>query len=156
MDRQAVILAPIGEVFRAMLPPVASTDLRREIVLTAAGRGAAESLGGGEIFHGLSAAEAAFLEKADAQKGPVLFSSTVKMGMSSAALQRLQRLGLIEIRETLLTQKKIANDCRVERICGQSRKNTEEKKKRSGHCSKPNAVRCRFHDCSSSPRYRGV
>jgi primosomal protein N' (replication factor Y) len=39
-------LAPIGEVFRAMLPPVTELNLRREIVLTAAGRAAAESLGG--------------------------------------------------------------------------------------------------------------
>src|SRR5277367_1196229 len=77
-------LAPIGEVFRAMLPPVTELNLRREIILTGAGRGAAESLGGGEISHGLSAAEAAFLEKANAQKGPVLFSFAVKMGMSSA------------------------------------------------------------------------
>ena len=77
-------LAPIGEVFRAMLPPVTELNLRREIVLTAAGRGAAESLGGGELSHGLSSAEAAFLEKANAKKGPVLFSLAAKMGISSA------------------------------------------------------------------------
>jgi len=99
-------LAPIGEVFRAMLPPVTELNIRREIVVTTAGRGAAESLGGGELSHGLTAAEAAFLEKANAQKGPVLFSSALKMGMSSAPLQRLQRLGLIEIRETLRDTKR--------------------------------------------------
>jgi primosomal protein N' len=85
-------LAPIGEVFRAMLPPVTELNLRREIVLTATGRGAAESLGGGELSHGLTGAEAAFLEKANVKKGPVLFSSAAKMGVSPAGLQRMQRL----------------------------------------------------------------
>src|SRR5271155_1275055 len=94
-------LAPIGEVFRAMLPPVTELNVRREILLTAEGRAAAESLGGGEISHGLSGAEAAFLERANAKKGPVLFSLAAKMGISAGALQRLQRLRLIEIRESL-------------------------------------------------------
>src|SRR5580658_4460001 len=48
-------LAPVGEVFRAMLPPLTELNLRREIVLTAQGRGAAESLGGGELSHRLGA-----------------------------------------------------------------------------------------------------
>ena len=99
-------LAPIGEVFRAMLPPVTELNLRREIILTPEGRGAAESLGGGELSHGLTAAEASFLEKANAKKGPVLFHFAATMGVSSAALQRLQRLGLIEVRETLRDTKR--------------------------------------------------
>ena len=99
-------LAPVGEVFRAMLPPVTELNLRREIILTPEGRGAAESLGGGELSHGLTAAEASFLEKANAKKGPVLFHFAATMGVSSAALQRLQRLGLIEVRETLRDTKR--------------------------------------------------
>ncbi|MFI5093380.1 MAG: primosomal protein N' [Candidatus Acidiferrum sp.] len=94
-------LAPVGEVFRAMLPPVTELNLRREIILTTAGRGATESLGGGELSHGLTAAEAAFLEKANAKKTPVLFSLAAKMGISTAALRRLQQRGLIELRESL-------------------------------------------------------
>src|SRR5271169_5338424 len=35
-------LAPIGEVFRAMLPPVTELKSQRQIILTDAGRGAAE------------------------------------------------------------------------------------------------------------------
>jgi primosomal protein N' (replication factor Y) (superfamily II helicase) len=99
-------LAPIGEVFRAMLPPVTELNVRREILLTAEGRAAAGSLGGGEISHGLSGAEAAFLEKANAKKGAVLFGLATKMGISTAALQRLQRIGLIEIRESLQETKR--------------------------------------------------
>src|SRR5580704_5544155 len=99
-------LAPVGEVFRAMLPPVTELNLRREIVLTSEGRSAAESLGNGELSHGLRAAEAALLEKANAKKGPILFSLATTMGISSAALQRLRRLGVIEIRETLQDAKR--------------------------------------------------
>src|SRR5580692_2870206 len=99
-------LAPIGEVFRAMLPPVTELNLRREILLTPEGRGAAESLGGGELSHGLTGAEAAFLERANAKRGPVLFSFAVKTGIPSAALQRLQRIGLMVIRETLQDTKR--------------------------------------------------
>ncbi|MGB6595878.1 MAG: primosomal protein N' [Candidatus Acidiferrum sp.] len=99
-------LAPIGDVFRAMLPPVTELSVRREIILTAEGRGAAESLGGGELSHGLTAAEAAFLEKANAKKGPVLLSLATKMGVSLAALQRLQQRGLIEIHESLQETKR--------------------------------------------------
>ena len=99
-------LAPIGEVFRAMLPPLTELNVRRELILTATGRAAAESLGGGELSHGLAAAEAAFLEKANAKKAPVPFGMAAKMGLSSAALQRLQQRGLIEIRESLRDTKR--------------------------------------------------
>ena len=64
-------LAPIGEVFRSMLPPVTELNVRREICLTATGRGAAESLGGGELSHGVTGVEVAFLAKANEKKGPV-------------------------------------------------------------------------------------
>ncbi|MGH9740735.1 MAG: primosomal protein N' [Candidatus Acidiferrum sp.] len=99
-------LAPIGEVFRSMLPPLTELNVRREIILTVAGREAAESLGGGEISHGLGVAEVAFLEKANVKKNPVLFSTATKMGISSAAVQRLQKHGLIEIRESLREAKR--------------------------------------------------
>jgi primosomal protein N' (replication factor Y) len=99
-------LAPVGEVFRAMLPPVTELNLRREIVLTAEGRGAAESLGGGEISHGLTAEEAAFLRNAKAKKSPVLFSLAARMGVSSQALQRMKQRGLLEIRESLQDSKR--------------------------------------------------
>ncbi|MGC1266679.1 MAG: primosomal protein N', partial [Candidatus Acidiferrum sp.] len=99
-------LAPIGEVLRAMLPPLTELNVRREIILTSNGRAAAESLGGGELSHGLAAAEAAFLEKANAKKALVPFGMAAKMGISSAALQRLQQRGLIEIRESLRDTKR--------------------------------------------------
>src|SRR5260370_42096385 len=47
-------LAPIGEVFRAMLPPVTELKSQRQIVLTEAGSETRGSLPGGEIEHGFS------------------------------------------------------------------------------------------------------
>src|SRR5580693_4919517 len=99
-------LAPVGEVFRAMLPPLTELNVRREINLTAEGCRAAESLGGGELSHGLTSAEAAFLAKAKGTKGAVPFGFAAKMGIRTAALERLQRFGLIEIRETLRDTKR--------------------------------------------------
>jgi len=92
-------LAPIGEVFRAMLPPITELRFRREVVLTAAGCAALESLGGGEISHGLTAAESAFLAKA--RGGPLIFNGPTKAGISQESLQRLEQRGLIEVRERL-------------------------------------------------------
>ena len=95
----AYYLAPIGEVFRAMLPPVTELKSQRQILLTDAGRDAAASLSGGELSHGLTYAEAAFLAKLKERKGTMPLGPAAKLGVEASALQRLQRLGLIEIRE---------------------------------------------------------
>jgi primosomal protein N' (replication factor Y) len=99
-------LAPVGEVFRAMLPPVTEVKSQRQIVLTEAGREAAESLGGGELSHGLTAAEAAFLSKLKEKKGTLMAGPAAKLGIDVSGLQRLQRRGLIEIRETVEGRKR--------------------------------------------------
>jgi len=94
-------LAPIGEVFRAMLPPLTEIKTERLVALTEAGREAAESLSGGELSHGLNGAEVALLAKLKTKKGPMPFAAAVKLIAGAAALQKLQKLGLIEIRETV-------------------------------------------------------
>jgi primosomal protein N' (replication factor Y) len=99
-------LAPVGEVFRAMLPPVTELKSQRQIVLTDAGRGAAESLSGGELSHGLTAGEAAFLAKLKQKKGTMLLGPAAKLGADASALQRLQRRGLVEIREMVQGRKR--------------------------------------------------
>src|SRR5215467_14313965 len=98
-------LAPIGEVFRAMLPPPTEMKSQRQIILTASGREASESLSGGELSHGLTAAEAAFLAKLKNKKGAVLVRPQSKLGLDVPSLQKLQRLGLIEISESLQVKK---------------------------------------------------
>ncbi len=97
----AYYLAPVGEVFRAMLPPVTELKSQRQIILTEAGREAADSLSGGELSHGLTSAEAAFLAKSRQRKETMPLGPAAKLGVDASALQRLQRLGLIEIRETV-------------------------------------------------------
>ncbi|HEX7697684.1 MAG TPA: primosomal protein N' [Candidatus Acidoferrum sp.] len=121
-------LAPLGEVFRAMLPPVTELKSQRQILLTEAGREAAESLSGGELSHGLTSHEAAFLGKLKEQKGRVLLGPAAKLGVDASALQRLQRRGLIEIRERVEGRKR-----RTQRVIawkggdGAAEKLTEEK-----------------------------
>jgi len=99
-------LAPVGEVFRAMLPPLTELKSQRQIILTDAGREAPESLSGGQLSHGLSSAEAAFLAKVKEKRGAVLLGPAAKLGVDAAALQRLQRRGLIEIRESVEGRKR--------------------------------------------------
>jgi primosomal protein N' (replication factor Y) len=94
-------LAPVGEVFRAMLPPVTELKSQRQIILTDGGHEAAKSLSGGELSHGLTSAEAAFLAKLKEKKGTLSLGPAAKLGVDASALQRLQRRGLIEIRETV-------------------------------------------------------
>jgi primosomal protein N' (replication factor Y) len=95
-------LAPVGEVFRAMLPPVIEMRTQRQITLTEAGRDAVASLSGGELTHGLARVEVEFLAKLAAKKEPLAFASAAKFGLDAGALERLRRQGLIEIRETVL------------------------------------------------------
>jgi primosomal protein N' (replication factor Y) (superfamily II helicase) len=99
-------LAPIGEVFRAMLPPVTELKSQREILLTDAGRSAAESLSGGELSHGLARAEVELLAKLKKKNGVLPFGAAAKLGVDSSGLQRLQRRGLIEIRESVQGRKR--------------------------------------------------
>src|SRR3989454_1168778 len=86
-------LAPAGEVFRAMLPPVTELKSQRQIILMDAGREATESLSGGELSHGLTSAEAACLAKLKEKKGAFLLGPAAKLGVDASALQRLQRRG---------------------------------------------------------------
>jgi primosomal protein N' (replication factor Y) len=99
-------LAPVGEVFRAMLPPVTELKSQRQIILTDAGREAQESLSGGELSHGITSGEAAFLAKLKEKKGTLPLGPATKLGVDASALQRLQCRGLIEIRETVQGRKR--------------------------------------------------
>ena len=99
-------LAPVGEVFRAMLPPVVDLKSQRQIILTEAGREVAESLSGGELSHGLVCAEVELLAKLAKKKGVLQIGPAAKLGVDTAGLQKLQRGGLIEIRESIEGRKR--------------------------------------------------
>src|SRR5271165_2937038 len=99
-------LAPIGEVFRAMMPPVTELAARRELVLTEAGRVLAEKLQEGTTLTDLGEDEAAFLRKLLEKKGAWQVGPAAKLGISPGGLQRLQRRGYLQIQETLQGRKR--------------------------------------------------
>jgi primosomal protein N' (replication factor Y) len=72
-------LAPVGEVFRAMLPPVIEMRTQRPIVLTETGRGAVASLSGGELTHGLARNEVEFLAKLSATNEPLPYTAAANL-----------------------------------------------------------------------------
>jgi primosomal protein N' (replication factor Y) (superfamily II helicase) len=98
-------LAPVGEVFRAMLPPVVEMRTQRLIALTEAGRGAVASLSGGELTYGLSRNAVEFLAKLAAKQEALPAAAAAKFGLNAGALDQLRRQGLIDIRETMLGRK---------------------------------------------------
>ena len=99
-------LAPIGEVFRTMLPPLTELKSQRQIHLTDAGREAAESLSGGELSHGLTRGEVELLAKLKKNNGVLSPGPAARLGVDALGLQRLQRRGLIEIREITAGRKR--------------------------------------------------
>ncbi|HEY1925482.1 MAG TPA: primosomal protein N' [Candidatus Acidoferrum sp.] len=98
-------LAPVGEVFRAMLPPMTEMRTQRLIALTDAGRNAVASLSGGELSHGLSRNEADLLAMLARKEQPQQFASAAKFRIDVNAIERLRKQGLIGIRETMLGRK---------------------------------------------------
>src|SRR6267378_7605152 len=99
-------LAPIGEVFRAMLPPVTELTARRQILLTDTGKALATDLQQGQFLTELSGREAEFLQKLLEKKGLLQFASYSRIGIELDALQRLQRRGYVQLRETVQGRKR--------------------------------------------------
>src|ERR1700722_12652088 len=98
-------LAPVGEVFRAMLPPVTEVRSQQQIAITAVGRQRVDSTSAtlGDEF---AAEEIALLSKLIAKNGVLSASALEKSGLNSAVLQLLARRGLVEIRHSLLARKR--------------------------------------------------
>lgn len=94
-------LAPVGEVFRTMLPPLTELRVQRELILTAAGRDAATGIGGAEFTRGLSREAAGLLGELASMKSPAPLRMATKFGVNTAALNRLRRMELLEVRETM-------------------------------------------------------
>jgi primosomal protein N' (replication factor Y) len=96
-------LAPVGEVFRAMLPPITELRIERQIVLTESGRAASDKKEV-EARH-LDPQLQALLSQLREKGGAIAFAAATKLGVDAAALQRLRRAGLIEIRESMRGRK---------------------------------------------------
>src|SRR5215471_3839848 len=90
-------VAPIGEVYRAMLPPLTELRARQQVVITEAGRAAADA--GGEQPH------LAFLRTLGSLPGLPLHSAA-RAGIAMPELVKLQRRGLLEIRQEVAARKR--------------------------------------------------
>jgi primosomal protein N' (replication factor Y) len=99
-------VAPVGEVFRAMLPPVVEVALRREIVLTETGRSVLENAGLPGISLDLSDGEEKFLRRLLKNKGSLLLGILTELGIDAEALQRLRKRSYIEVRESVSGRKR--------------------------------------------------
>jgi primosomal protein N' (replication factor Y) (superfamily II helicase) len=96
-------LAPIGEVFRGMLPPVTDVKLVREVFLSAAGSQAIAQWkldeDAPEFIPGCGAEEMKLLLRLAEKKGLLSFALALKTVIDAAQLQKLQRRGYVEVRE---------------------------------------------------------
>jgi len=93
-------VAPIGEVYRAMLPPVTELRARQIVYTTAAGLEAAASL-----FEKVAATAKLFQKLAAAREGLQL-QAAIRVGVPLDELLKLQRRGLLEIRQQVHNRKR--------------------------------------------------
>ena len=97
-------LAPVGEVFRAMLPPVTELKSQQQIVITDTGRQFLNSKAA-TLSSDFNPEEIALLSKLMASHGTLAAGSLAKLGLNTALLQRLNRRGLVDIRQSLLERR---------------------------------------------------
>ena len=98
-------LAPVGEVFRSMLPPPTEISSQREVLLTAAGRALAAEQARNFLLAGSAGDEAGALAVLSKKGKAISLAAAVKLGIIAELLQRLQRRGLLDIRETVRGRK---------------------------------------------------
>src|SRR5260370_22446722 len=93
-------VAPIGEVYRAMLPPVMELRAQQIVRITELGRSASASL--------LSEIEAkpAFLQELQSANDGVPLQTALRSGVALSDLLKLQRRGFLEIRQQIQSRKR--------------------------------------------------
>ena len=97
-------VAPVGEVFRAMLPPLTELSLKRQVVLTPAGQEIAKTLNPLDL-RGFTPSQAALLSKLF-EHPELPLTSTRKSSPVQAEAQILQKRGLVTFRETAAGRKR--------------------------------------------------
>ena len=95
-------VAPIGEVYRAMLPPLTEVRAQQIVRITELGRSASASLLG-EIE-----AKPALLQKLESANDGVPLQTALRSGVALGDLLKLQRRGLVEILQQIQTRKRRA------------------------------------------------
>src|SRR5579863_3516109 len=93
-------VAPIGEVYRAMLPPVTEVRAQQIVVLTESRRASSTSL------FDQNNASAKLFQKLAAAKAGLPLQSAIRAGVPLDQLLQLQRRGLIEIRQQIENRKR--------------------------------------------------
>jgi primosomal protein N' (replication factor Y) (superfamily II helicase) len=116
-------VAPIGEVYRTMLPPLTELRAQQRVVLTEAGRAALEptlsapsanSASKSDFFLQSNSPTAVslpiealpFLQKLKSAKSALLLPAVVRSGVPLSDLLKLQRRGLLEIRQDMQDRKR--------------------------------------------------
>ena len=93
-------VAPIGEVYRAMFPPETELRAQQIVVLPEAGRAATAT------FFDEIENKPDFLQKLQSAKDGLPLQTAIRSGISLPDLQKLQRRGLIEIRQEIQSRKR--------------------------------------------------
>jgi primosomal protein N' (replication factor Y) (superfamily II helicase) len=104
-------VAPLGEVFRAMLPPQIDLRHEREFLMTDAGRARRAELDAGGNRSESEVAELALLSLMEIERRPVRADRLRKLPGGEAAAERLQRRKQLEAREVT-----VRRQARVQKI----------------------------------------
>ena len=116
-------VAPIGEVYRAMLPPLTELRARQRVVLTEAGRAALEPTLSAPSTNSASKSDFSlqsnsptavslptealpFLQKLKSANSALPLPAVVRSGVPPSDLLKLQRRGLLEIRQDVQDRKR--------------------------------------------------
>ena len=92
-------VAPVGEVYRAMLPPLTELHLEQRVVITEAGSSFPDSFDNGDPV-------AALLKKLKSTKSGLTLQAVIRSGLRLPDLLKLQRRGIIEIRQDVQNRKR--------------------------------------------------
>jgi primosomal protein N' (replication factor Y) (superfamily II helicase) len=105
-------LAPIGEVYRAMLPPLTELQTRQRVMISDADRALPDSLNSDPLC--------ALLKKLKSAKSGLPLEAAIRTGVALRDLRKLQRRGVIEIRQAVKDRKR-----RMQRIIAWSEASKE-------------------------------
>jgi len=92
-------IAPIGEIYRSMLPSLTELHARQRVVLTDTGRKLPDSLANSDPL-------AEFLKKLKSTKSGLPLQTAIRIGIQLPELLKLQRRGVIEIRQEVQDRKR--------------------------------------------------
>src|SRR6202051_2526431 len=133
-------VAPLGEVFRAMLPPQIDLRHEREFLMTDAGRGPRAERDAAGNRSESEVAELALLSLMEIEGRPVRADRLRKLPGGEAAAERLQRRRQLEAREVA-----VRREARVQKIVAWNSDHSEHSPKSDASVSLPEKEARVFH-----------